>query len=377
MALLYQEDFSGPDAQSYLTFARAAQTWGYFIDPHAFEGNFFPMGYPTVLGLTFHISNGSSLLYQVMSTAMALAVVLCVWLVCRPMTPVIRLSTTAVVAVSPALLWMSQNNGYEMLLSFLITVSFALILRNGLTWIPSPVSCSIAGLMMGLALLCQSKVIALVPVFVFLAWRWGKGWILFVAGLGVLPLMWSIRDAFVIGSLSPFSTNGAMGVWLGNNPFTQTGGVVASMPPKPPGFSSLIAASAHFVATQPEAAYSLFTRRLARLLEPTYIYRDQLSPHGINSGIHFLFIVFTVAAVTLFCAYAFGRLWAKPPVLPRVGAAASLTLCFFLVHFPFQSEPRYMLPIVPIALIVSVSTAFSLWERCRSSVARFHADQTG
>ena len=375
MSLLLQKDFTGPDATSYLGFARSAQLLGYFFDPIAFEGNFFPMGYPTVLSLTLQVTHGSTLLYQVLSIGMGLSVVICLWFVCLPMRPTVRLTITSVVALSPALMWMSQNNGYEMLLCFLITVSFALVLRQGFIWLPLLPSGAIAGVCMGLAMLCQSKVIAIIPVLAFLAWKPVKRRVLFFIGLVILPISWSIRNVFVTGSPSPFSSNGEMGIWLGNNPFTQTGGVVASMPPKPPGFSNLVIASAHFIYTQPETAYSLFTRRLARLLEPTYLYRDQLAHDGVNVALHWLFIAFTFSAVALFCAYAFGRLWTRPPVLPQVGAAASLTLCFFFVHFPFQSEPRYMLPIVPIALVVSVSTAFSLSERGWRVISRHRAHQ--
>ena len=140
------------------------------------------------------------------------------------------------------------------------------------------------------------------------------------------------------------------------------------MPPKTPGFSSLYAAGMHFTVTQPEAAFALFLRRVARLLEPTYIYRDALSGHGLNVLLHWALIALTGVAVLLFMVYVCGRIWTKPPVVPPVGVPAIAVLCFFVGHLPFQAEPRYMLPLVPIALSVSVPTLVWLARRLRSRV---------
>lgn len=369
--LLLTRVFDGPDAVSYNRFASDAQDWAYWLDPDAFAQNNFPMGYPSLLALTMKMVGGATWLYQALSIAMSIGVVLFSWMLTRHLSRGVRLTTMVAVALSPALLWMTQSNGYEMLIAFLMTAALVLSWRvtgvgvgeRGVPRFWGPLA---AGACIGLTLLAQSKTLIVVPVLAYLMWQRGRGPLLaFLSASAFLPAVWAIRNASVLGSWSPFSRNGELGFWLGNNPSTVTGGSVDVMPPKPPGFGSLYEAGLNFIVSQPESAYALLLRRLARLLEPTYLYRDLTALPGGQVALHYYAIGFSAVGIVLFGAYVMGRVWTGPPVLPPVGALAAFVLAFWLVHLPFMAEPRYLTPVVPVALAVSVPTGFALLARWR------------
>ena len=364
-ALLIVGVFTGPDATSYMTFVRDGQDPNYLLDPNAYEGNFFPMGYPAFLTATVALAGGSTLMYEVMSVLMGLAVTTLVFMMMRGHSSHVRVSTAAAIALCPSVLWMMQNNGYEMLLSVLIVASLFLVLRirSGTAKYARTLTV-VAGMMLGGAALVQSKVLVLLPIFLVLLRQSRVRVVLAACGVLVLPGIWGLRNFFVMGNPYPFSSNAGMGLWLGNNPVTTDGGVVASMPTKPPGTSSLADAALQFVISQPEAAFTLVGRRIARLLSPTFLYRDTVLPE-LNVAFHWYAIGFVSLGVLLFAAFVFGLLWIRHPVSPDVTILAVVVLAFFAVHFPFQSEPRYMTPIVPLALAVAVPTAFALAQRMK------------
>ena len=373
MTLLFQAHFSGPDQLSYGNFARSGQEWSYWLNPDAFEGNFFPMGYPSVLAVTMRVSGGSTVLYQVLSIAMGLSVAILAWIITYPLGRVTRLLTLVVTACSPAVLWMSQSNGYEMLLCFLLTSSLVLSKSTYHRW--RILQVVTAGVLLAAAVLTNGVALSLLPLLAYLVWRmhktvggWGGALWAFLGAIATPLALWALRNALVLGDLSPLNKSGGVVFWVGNNPETVVGGNVAYMPAKTPGFSSLYAAAVHFIVTQPEAAFALFLRRVARLLEPTYIYRDTLSGHGLNVMLHWGFIAATGTSVLVFLLYVGGRVWVSPPTLPPVGISAAAVLCFFAGHLPFQAEPRYMLPLVPVALTVCVPTCVWLFRRARSRV---------
>ena len=138
-------------------------------------------------------------------------------------------------------------------------------------------------------------------------------------------------------------------------------------PPLPPG-SGFITASIDFVISQPEAAFSLFLRKAVRLLEPLYAY-----PEGIPSS---LLLVGHVWAICLsliiglgFLAYLFGRLWGVGAQLPSVGHLAMFVILFYLVHFAFLAEPRFMAPMFPVALVVAVAGISGLTRQVLSATS--------
>jgi hypothetical protein len=290
------------------------------------------------------------------------------WALTHHLTRLTRLTTMGAIAISPSVIWMSQNNGYEMVIAFLacsaLTIAWKgprLPRQSRMVSYGGPV---IAGLFIGTAVLTEAPALAFIPILAFLTFTWGRvqGLLFLLAG-ALLPALWTLRNILILGRWSPLSTNGPLVFWHGNNGVTTTGGVQEALILPPPGTTSLTDAAITWILSQPEAAFSLFLRRVMRLLEPTYMYRDISDVAGVNLLPHVYAICFSSIGILLFVSYAFGRIWVRPPILPKVGPAALFVLSFFLFFLPFQAEPRYLAPVVPVALAVAVPTAFALWRR--------------
>lgn len=372
--LLLDPLFNGPDATSNFIFATSGQDWSYWLDPQAFLQYLFPMGYGSFLALVTRFSGGSFLPVQLIQIAMGLSMALMGWFLTRHISRVVRVATFVAIALSPAVFWLSMNNGYEILISFFMM--FALTLLWGFGGHPSGsdslwrrAAPGLAGLAMGLGMLCQGKIIIVMPVLIYLVWRRGRvQTLVFLVVAAIPPALWGIRNHFVLGRWNPFNSSSEVVIWMGNNWTTKTGEYVQKPPPLPAGFSSYYEASANFIVSQPERAFELLLFRMARLLEPAYLYPDFGGIKGANIALHFLLIAIAIVGVLLFAAYAFGRLWVGPPAVPPVGLIAVCVLLFALVHIPFATETRHLQPIVPVALAVVVPTAVALVGRLRNRV---------
>jgi len=378
-ALLLDPKFDGPDAISNFMFAKRGQDWSFWLQPDAFWSNLFPMGYGSFLALLARLTGGSLVLVQWLQIVMALMMAIAGWSITRHVSKPARLLTLAAIAFSPSVLWLSRTNGYEVLLAFTVTISFAILWGNGGRHVPAErwqvVGPLLAGFLMGVAMLSQGKVAVLLPLFLVMALRWGRVQALvFVFSATLLPLLWSVRNLLVLNRFYPFNSSSEVVIWMGNNWTTEKGNYVADVPPLPDGYSSFYAASLDFVLTQPEKAFELLLIRMGRLLEPTYIYLPDMPQIG-NVLLHFVFIALAVVGAFLFAAYSFGRLWVGPPVLPPVGAAAVAVWLFILVHLPFATETRHINPIVPLALCVTTPTAVALITRAMRArnESRMHA----
>jgi hypothetical protein len=369
--LVLDPAFNGPDAISNFQFARDGQDWSYWLDRDAFLGNQFPMGYGTFLALMTKLTGGNYLPIQLIQIGLGLALAVCGWLLTRHISRLARLATLAAIAFSPAVFWLSQSNGYEILLAFFITAALAILWGCG--GVPPDTGTllrrfgpGLAGLLMGLSMLCQGKTIVLVPILVYLALRWGRLQAAAFLLLATLPLaLWGLRNQFVLRTWDPFNSSSGVVIWMGNNGSTETGGYVQYPPPLPPEFTSPIAASVNFVISQPEAAYALFLRRMVRLIEPIYQYPDFGGVRGANIALHVILIGLSILGVLLFALYLFGRVWVSSPVIPLVGPLAAFVMTFVLVHIPFATETRHLKPIIPVALAVAIPTGIALIRRAR------------
>lgn len=361
--------FNGPDAISNFRFAIDGQDWGYWSNPDAFLHYLFPMGYGSFLAIVTRFTGGSFFPVQLIQIGLALSMAWMGWLLTRHISKAARIWTFIVIAFSPSALWLARTNGYEILISFFMML--ALTLLWGVGGQPNNAKprlhryfTAIAGLAMGLCMLCQGKTIIVMPVLIYLAFRWGKAqaWI-FIGIAAIPPAIWGIRNHLVLNTWNPFNSSSEVVMWMGNNWTTQTGEYVQVPPPLPAGYSGFYEASLHFIATQPEKAYELLLFRMARLLEPSYIYPDFGGIKGANLILHYLFICFAIVGVVTFAMYIFGRIWGGPLKVLSVGPISIMVLLFALVHIPFATETRHLQPIVPIAMAVSVPTFLMLVKR--------------
>jgi len=240
-------EFNGPDATSNFQFAELGQDFGYWLDPSAFWGYLFPMGYGSFLALATRVTGGNYLPIQVLQIMMGLSLAYLGWLLTRNLGSLIRSMTFIAIAFSPATIVLARTNGYEIFLGFFIMLSFTLLM----TWNPGSriwLLASSSGVFIGLAMMFQGKSIILIPLFVYIYLRrFKKGLWLFLSTAFILPLLWSIRNHFVIGTWNPFNSSSEVVMWMGNNPETLTGEYVIAPPPLPEGSSSLYEASFKFI----------------------------------------------------------------------------------------------------------------------------------
>ena len=357
-SIIFDGVMSGPDAESYLDFAASAQHWDYWTNPEAFLSTYFPVGYPFLLSL-FGIGEERHILGFVLQLLLGIVVLISTWGLASSLGTRSRTAATLLVAFSPFMTWMTQNLGYEMACSAIL-VSAAFLtsrLRSerfrtlGMTLVISV----LVGVLLGWALLMQSAMIA--PVAVILIYSFTRLPLAGIAATGgalVMPLAWTVRNFLVLDRISPFSTNGPLVFWHGNNPETIAGAAQNELIPPPDGTKTLTQAALDFLLTQPERVASLYGRKVARLLEPNFVYIDGIS-QPLQTLIHNLSTLFSITLLILVAAYIFRLLWIREPSPASLTLSVWIVVSLFLFYVPFQAEPRYLTPIGPFAVIIAVA----------------------
>lgn len=226
----------------------------------------------------------------------------------------------------------------------------------------------ISGLVFGLAVLAQSKVIIVAPVIIYLFWRQQRGragWA--VGGMLAALLPWMIRNHLVLGSPNPLTGNGPYNLWVGNNPDATTGGSMLTAPPLPLGVQSQSEAAVRWIIEQPEIAIQLVFRKAMRLWEPHLVYPELISPGPGRTLLHLIAGILAVFMIVGFFAFLGGRVFSSPPTVPDMTPIAVAALLFYVSHLPFIAETRFMTPIFPMIASVSIATWFYAWRRFRTS----------
>ena len=373
---------TGPDVDAYLRLAEEQLADPrYLLNPQAFDGNFWAFPYPLFLAGLLHITGGS--LSAVIPAHMLLASLLApgTWLLAFRLGTRIRVASSAVVAVSPPTVWMGTHLGYEVLLALALTTSVALawsVPRAPARWGSwSTVWITVlSGLFLGAAILIQTKSAALLPVLVFLYWkRGGRALAAGIIGVLLAILPWSIRNLVVLGNPYPFSGNGPYNLWVGNNPEAVTGGFMVVAPPIPAGTSSQTQAAVDFILSQPESAATLVFRKAARLWEPLFLYPDLMSAGTSRHLLHLVVTLFSAFIIIGFFGFVAARFVTRSPDLPEVTPLAVLVLLFISTHLLFIAEPRFLAPVVPFTVTISVATIGYAIRRHRAITSHAMTDE--
>jgi hypothetical protein len=218
-----------------------------------------------------------------------------------------------------------------------------------------------SGLAFGLAFEVQNKALVLLPVLLYLIWKWGRAARILFASFALAPvLVWSLRNMLVLGSPAPLSSNGPINMWIGNNPSSIAGGFMQPTPQLPPGTPNFFSGVVNFWISQPEASLTIMLRKIARLFEPVYLYPQVEFPRGVLVLVHYSVAIYSLVLVFLFCVYIFGRIWGRSPSIPPVGPLALAYLGFFLINLPFIGEPRFRTPLEPVLIVIALSTGAAL-----------------
>ena len=369
--ILRPEKFAGPDTPKFLEIASKQLESGFWLDPSAFDGNYWSIGYPTFLALLKRTVGISTETLQLTHIFLGLVLVLLTWLISARLGPLIQVVATCLVAFNPNFWGLSALGGYEVLLGVLIVGgTFLTQLYSNL--VGEDAQCGqyrvkillvlLSGILLGLAVMVQSKSFIIFIVFAF--W-WARTSIRSLAvgtvGLLIVLLPWSIRNHFVLGTGSPFNSNGPINMWIGNNPGQSTGGFMEP-PPLPTGSSDFVQGAFIFTVSQPELAFQLLIRKIGRLMEPLFFYIGNGEPSRLQWAVHVTAILLTILVVAGFALYLVGRVWLSSPPLPPVGFLAATVVAFFTVNLPFIAEARFMSPVIPLTTVIAVSTLSALIE---------------
>jgi len=363
--------FAGPDSRKFLEIAAKQLEGNFWLQPEAFDGNYWSVGYPTFISLMQRLMGTSMDNLQVLHIALGLLLIVLTWMLAAPLGAKMQVAATAVVAFNPSFWAMSALAGYEVLLGVLIALA-ALLTTRAWARKSSPSTALLyisSGFFLGLAILVQSKALIVSLVFiVFWVWLSLRRSALGITGMLIALFPWSLRNWVVLGTANPFNTNGPINVWIGNNPEQVTGGFM-DPPPLPPGTNGFLDAATQFVLDQPEKSAALLLRKIARMLEPLYFYYGEQGASPLQFAIHLLAILFSIFLVTFFLLYLAGIIWRTVPNSHLVLFFASVVTLFYLVNLPFITEARFMTPVLPLTSIVSLYVFQTLLDRWRSKNA--------
>lgn len=369
--LLRPSLISGPDIHPYVAIANSiSEQPDFWSRPDAFEGNFWAMAYPTFLHVIFVFTNNSLQAVQIIQMLIGASLVFGSWFIVRHLGLAVRLIAAILVTLTPVVWSMSANIGYEIILAWLLLASLALawgyggkdVLKNHKLSILSGV---LSGAFIGLAVLTQTKTLAVIPVIAFILikqsrMRLWSG----VVGFALALVPWMIRNLLVLGTPNPLTNNGPYNIWVGNNPLNPSGGSMLIAPPLPSG-STYTSAALQFIVNQPEIALGMVFHKASRLLEPIFVYPNILGPGPAQTLLHIYSALFGLLGIIGVAVFLGARLFAKPPTLPSITPIVCFVVFFYLIHIPFIAEPRFLAPLAPIDLAITSAVAVFAYRRFR------------
>ena len=361
--------FVGPDTPKFLEIAQKQLQGNFWFNPSAFDGNYWSIGYPTFLAALKATVGTSTNVLQVTHIGLGLILVLLTWLISLSLGSKVNIIATCLVAFNPALWALAALGGYEVLLGVVLVGATFLTWQLFMPiWWPTVERSTLyqmalvltSGVFLGVAVMIQSKSFILVLVFAIYWFR--RSWptaILGILGVFLVLFPWSLRNLLVLGSISPFNTNGPINVWIGNNPNQLTGGFMEP-PVLPEGSGGFVDSAIKFTLSQPEFAAQLLLRKIVRLVEPMYFYFGDRQPSMFQLSLHAATMLIGGLVLVGFLLYVVGRIWLSSPPLPPIGFLAAIVAMFYAINLPFIAESRFMAPLLPLAVIIAVATFLSL-----------------
>ncbi|ONI73152.1 hypothetical protein ALI144C_45270 [Actinosynnema sp. ALI-1.44] len=174
-----------------------------------------PPGYPFLL-LPLHLVSGGNVFVMRLLGVLCLAGA--VWfgyLLARRISSVAGALVAAVTAVYPLFVYTATALYPQIPALLLLLVMFEFGLRAKDRWVWAIPSGLAAGF---LTITVPSFAPTLVLLALFIGWRARKAIAILLVAAAVIPVLWCARNAVVMGSFIPVSTNNGVNLLLGNNP---------------------------------------------------------------------------------------------------------------------------------------------------------------
>jgi len=385
-----QTQFSLNDAAVYNAMATS------LAHGHGFRGYWgqstaqWPPGYPFVLSLVYRVFGAHPTAGEVLNAVLGAATVSLLYFAARRMLGRVE----AIFVAGFMALLLSQVFFADVLIA---ETQFTFLVAALLTVLsvvePSrPRSALLVGLVLAAAMMTRGEGCLMIVVPVAMWWpdlprrvlRRQAGIMLAVMLVFVVP--WTVRNAIVMHSFIPLSTDFASTFWAGHNPDANGGPVEPSpqllaqikTPPTNPKrelqIQSLLRSKAvSWMLSHPLDELRLIPEKLIALgasdgqavalwLDAqASVQRPVLSPNAqarliilANVGGYGLFAIFVLSLIV------YGRaLWRRRPILR--GPLAYLCLALFLYGFVFFGSSRYHSTLEPLMLLVAAPLAARLW----------------
>lgn len=376
LAFHVQARLWGPDADKYLSIASEIRALSSLFQPDLSDDRYWAIGYPVFLAaiqspLERHLA--AVLGVQIL---MVISMAWMVHFILRPISEYVAMAGFVAVLLSPTLVFGALTIGHELLFGWLVSASVTLLwsqrCRYAVTRLQVALSGSTAGVLMGLAVVTQSKAAALAVLTIALCILLTRSWKVISVGtfaLGVLVVMAGLtfRNGVAFGEWNPITTNGPINIWLGNNP-DSTGAYTWVAPPV--GWDeNLPELILNFARTSPDEFIILQLTKVRELWLPMptneILYGN--SGLGILRAFEWAWVIWLAVAFVLFIAGALLRVHSRIMLLSPIAATVILGL---LINVPFIAERRMRIPFESLIIAISVAATWLLlrrWTTARST----------
>jgi len=220
----------------------------------------------------------------------------------------------------------------------------------------------LAGVLTGLACLGRSQFFGAAPIGALWAWlkpgpASRRAWaVLFLTGVVLALAPWWIRNMRVLGKFVPFSTEGGLTLWVGNNPLADGGGD-CPVSPVPRELNEIDRDRWHyrealrFMRENPGRTAELAGSKLARFWSPV--------PRAGGAATKLISLASFGAMYVFFLA----GLWFERRRLREWTPLLLLCLYYTATQTVFPTLMRYRLVLEPFFLTLGAAALVRLWER--------------
>lgn len=355
-----------PDAATYIRNSESFSSLGRLLEAEAFGRNYWVAGYSGFIHLFASLGEFSLVGVRMAQVTMALSMAFMAYQLTKHLSDRTAMFTFLAVALSPTLLRFSLVIGYEVFLGWLVTLSLTLVWQSRSSARPV-LLIAFGGLAYSVALVVQFKIVILLPVLLYLVAMSSRRFIPAYLTAAVVPLLvWMGRNFVALGNIQPWSNNGPVNVWIGNNPYA-TGGFIAT-PPIPSGWpTSFVSAAMQFATTQPRDFMELQARKALRFFYPNVPLDFHVPlPTVVDAFLVLAFWLWAVVVAGLFVLYVAGSAWRVAQPIRSLDPIALMVVLFFLSNLPFIMEPRFRVTVDALMLVVAVPTLLALTKRWRT-----------
>ncbi|SMC92367.1 glycosyltransferase family protein [Kibdelosporangium aridum] len=326
-----------------------------------------PPGYPFLLLPLHLVSGGNVFVMRLLGIACLAGAVWFGYLLARRISPVAGALVAVVTAAYPLFVYTATALYPQMpaLFLLLMMLEFGLRARDRWVWaIPSGLS---AGF---LTITVPSFAPTLLLLAIFIGWRKRKAIAVLLVAAAIIPGLWCIRNAVVMGAFIPVSTNNGVNLLLGNNP-SATGSSGTSVDVMAyeqrakelnldeVGIDKFYSDQAvEWITSNPAQAAGLYVAKVAH----NFAYSDTLKTEGQGASD-------LLAALSYYPILALAVLrimLSKRFPLRRVDKlclwAIALNVLLLAVFF---TRIRFRVPLDELTIILAVSTVVVWWDRRR------------